>query len=64
MNEDQQIKAWSMMIAATLYRPKPDEADKTIKELMEWLIPMANPIADELRKTPFGSIHRPMPNID
>ena len=48
---EQEIKAWSMSIAASLAHPKPGEPDKSIKELMEWLVMAAKPIAEEIRKT-------------
>jgi hypothetical protein len=51
MNE-QEIKAWSMTIASNLYRPLPEDTkDKDIRELMDWLLVMAKPIADEIRRS-------------
>jgi hypothetical protein len=48
---EQEIKAWSMSIAAALSHPLPDTQDRPIKDLMEWLVEAAKPIAEEIRKT-------------
>lgn len=48
---DQEIKAWSMAIAAALYRPSPDTPEKPIRDMVEWLVEAAKPIAAEIRKT-------------
>jgi hypothetical protein len=49
---EQEIKAWSMAIAAALYRPLPvDTQDTPINKMMEWLVETARPIAAEIRKT-------------
>jgi hypothetical protein len=47
---DQEIKAWSMLIAAALSCPAPDTQNKPIRDMMEWLVEAAKPIAAELRK--------------
>jgi hypothetical protein len=48
---EQEIKAWSMAIAAALCRPLPDTQDRPVRDLIEWLVEAAKPIATELRKT-------------
>jgi hypothetical protein len=48
---DQEIKAWSMLIAAALFRPEPGKEVKFNAEFMDWLKVTAKPIAEELRKT-------------
>jgi hypothetical protein len=49
---EKEIKAWSLSIAASLSFKDPNESDKPIKELMEWLKEAAKPIAAEIRNTP------------
>jgi hypothetical protein len=48
---EQEIKAWSMAIAATLYRPLPGAEDTFDAKFMEWLMATAKIFATELRKT-------------
>jgi hypothetical protein len=49
---EQEIKAWSMAIAAALYRPEPGTEQVFNAEFMDWLTTTAKLIADEIRKTP------------
>ena len=48
---DQEIKAWSLLIAAALFRPEPGKEVKFNAEFMDWLASTAKPIAEEIRKS-------------
>jgi hypothetical protein len=49
---EQEIKAWSMAIAAALCHPLPEDLQKeSTNKMMEWLVEAARPIAAEIRKT-------------
>ncbi|MDR0719392.1 MAG: hypothetical protein LBF78_07120 [Treponema sp.] len=48
---DQEIKAWSLLIAATLFHPVAGEEVGFNAEFMDWLKATAKPIAEEIRKT-------------
>jgi hypothetical protein len=49
---DQEIKAWSMLIAANLFHPLPGEEISFDAKFMEWFMAVAKIFAAELRKTP------------
>ena len=48
---EQEIKAWAMLIAASLYHPVSGDKQPEMEELIEWVKSAAKPIANELRNT-------------
>jgi hypothetical protein len=49
---EQEIKAWSMVIVAALFRPPPGEDRPFDAKFMDWFTTTAKLFAAELRKTP------------